>query len=217
MSPIPAVVAAAVMGDFASSIVKVPREVVTSRLQVASHHSPSLGVIVSEILLREGPLGFFRGFWSTTARDCPFMTILFASYEGMKLYSPLTSDSMAICIMYGGCSGGLAGFITTPFDVIKTRVMLTGQQSIKATKDQPSFMLSRSKKQEASSSMARAYSTSSTSTNATPSMVTVARTVWRNQGIGGFFVGAIPRSVWWFCVCSIFFPTYEGMKRFLKE
>ena len=28
-----------------------------------------------------------------------------------------------------------------------------------------------------------------------------------------FFVGAIPRSLWWFCVCSIFFSTYEVMKQ----
>lgn len=120
-APIPSVVVAAVLGDFASSIVKVPREIVTSRLQACTTGSSSFYSVCKDVYKDGGVGGFFRGFWSTTARDCPFMIVLFASYETMKLTAQ--QHSTAHNIVFGGLSGALAGFVTTPFDVIKTQIM----------------------------------------------------------------------------------------------
>ena len=107
----------AVLGDFASSIVKVPREVITSRMQIG--HDSSMHVI-QQIVKRDGVRGLFRGFWSTTARDCPFMIILFGSYEGLK--SRFDVSLLGSTILAGAC-GGVSGLVTTPLDVIKTRIM----------------------------------------------------------------------------------------------
>jgi hypothetical protein len=159
-----------------SSIVKVPREVITARLQsgmdqaiIAANPSSSPAYLTLRTILNEqGPRGLFRGFWSTTARDWPFMVILFSTYESLKqnhhrFVPGATSESKLDALnstLFGGVSGGLAGFLTTPFDVIKTGIM--------------------------------------TSRSAKVSIVGVARDIWASKrGAIGFFAGAVPRSVWW--------------------
>lgn len=120
-------------GDFVSSIVKVPREVITTRVQ--SRVSDSARHVFKEV----GFSGLFRGFWSTTARDWPFMIILFSTYESLKAHRGINNHaqgeiSTLKSTLYGGFSGGLAGFLTTPFDVVKTEVM-TCSNGMKATID----------------------------------------------------------------------------------
>ncbi|KAJ3215180.1 pre-rRNA-processing protein esf1 [Dinochytrium kinnereticum] len=136
LSSITASAISAVVGDLASSIVKVPREVITSRLQTSSGIGPRQ--VIESIIRTQGPAGFFQGFWSTTARDAPFMIILFCTYESFKQYQhrfiitrfPEMDDEIPITTvrstLFGGISGALAGFLTTPFDVIKTKVMTSG-------------------------------------------------------------------------------------------
>jgi solute carrier family 25 S-adenosylmethionine transporter 26 len=128
--------ASAIVGDLVSSIVKVPREVITSRLQVGAdstalalnnRSSPSW-ITFKEILKENGYAGLFRGFWSTTLRDCPFMITLFTTYEAFKLNSSLLTPSYfhsdeagslstVQSILFGGVSGCFAGLLTVPFDV----------------------------------------------------------------------------------------------------
>ncbi|KAI9349480.1 mitochondrial carrier domain-containing protein [Zopfochytrium polystomum] len=216
LGPMAASAVAAVIGDLASSIVKVPREVVTARLQtakVAAGEKPMSSMqMVSSIVRQQGPLGLFRGFWSTTTRDAPFMVILFTTYEAFKQYQhhfvfgiptddedddPLTITTLK-STLFGGVSGALAGFLTTPFDVIKTKVM-TSPVEVGAP--------------------GRA---------AAASMWSVARSLARSAAIpispakrllgpsSAFFTGAAARSVWWFGICSIFFPIYERSKETMR-
>ncbi|KAJ3336113.1 hypothetical protein HDU91_001889 [Kappamyces sp. JEL0680] len=194
---------AACAGDTMSSIVKVPREVITARLQSgmdatflsSQRASPALATL-RLIVQEQGVRGLFRGFWSTTARDWPFMVILFTTYESFKqnhhvfkppsfvssaafMPSPLDQEEESITTLkstiFGGISGALAGFLTTPFDVIKTRIM--------------------TQKTHGSSSIPR-----------------IASQIWDQGRMRAFFVGGGTRSVWWFGVCSIFFPLYETGK-----
>ena len=65
-----------------------------------------------------------EGFVPTLLRDAPFSMMYWTLYENFKLLlstrvsstSKLTNDFIA-----GAGAGGLAAFITTPIDVIKTR------------------------------------------------------------------------------------------------
>jgi solute carrier family 25 S-adenosylmethionine transporter 26 len=195
---------AACVGDTASSIVKVPREVITARLQsgmdaeVLKNSKEGATIQTLKLVLREqGISGLFRGFWSTTLRDWPFMIILFTTYESFKqnhhvfnrnmftIDSRTEDDSEQEEIttlkstIFGGVSGALAGFLTTPFDVIKTRIMTA--RGVLA-----------------------------------PSFSSTVGTIWNSGGSRAFLVGATARSFWWFGICSVFFPLYEGGKNSLK-
>jgi len=126
LAPVPASAVAAVCGDLVSSLAKLPREVLTTRLQTTPNASTFQ--VLRAILYEDGPRGLFRGFVSTTARDVPFMMVLFSTYELLKAeYQGRHGGAIAIptpvATAFGGLAGGLAGFVTTPMDVVKTRIM----------------------------------------------------------------------------------------------
>lgn len=88
------VAVSAVAADLASSVVKVPRELVTQRMQTGHYASSSeavrqiwmkaWGSKTSRSGRQEGLRGLFHGYLSTATRDTPFMVLLFFSYEQFK-------------------------------------------------------------------------------------------------------------------------------------
>lgn len=122
--------AAASLGEIAACSVRVPAEVIKQRAQAA--HYPSSWAAFTSILKNttgEGVwLGLYRGWGSTILREIPFTIIQFPLYEYLKLtrartlgIKEVTPHEGAIC---GMIAGGTAAAITTPLDVIKTRLML---------------------------------------------------------------------------------------------
>ena len=175
----------AMCGDLASSVVKVPREVVTQNLQTGQYGSGMHAF--TSILRRDGPLGLYRGYVSTALRDIPFMIVMFSVYENVKLYSGgLLAKYWWCSALAGAASGGLAGLCTTPVDVVKTRIMTSGLAELKG--------LGRRK-----------------------GMWEVGSELVRSEGWRGLMRGAGARSVWWFCVCGVFFPSYEQSKAMLYD
>jgi len=197
-SPILQNAIAAVCGDLASAVAKVPREVITQRLQTGMYKTASEAI--TTIYRQEGWKGYFTGFLSTTSRDIPFMVVLFVSYEQFKHWKiRLTTTHTRYhhhgnghvdhpwsdfeTILWGGISGALAGFSTTPFDVIKTRIM-----TAKPDLEKPDR-----------------------------SMRTAFLGILRDEGARGLWIGALPRSGWWFCVCSIFFASFERIRALMAD
>ncbi|KAK4299701.1 hypothetical protein Pmani_028035 [Petrolisthes manimaculis] len=123
-------ITAASAGEVTACVVRVPMEVVKQRRQVQQFNS-SLQV-VQDILRNERFRGFFRGYFSTVARDLPFSVIQFPVWEVLKkLWSEnqgyyVDSWQSSLC---GALSGGFAATITTPLDVAKTRIMLAHHSS----------------------------------------------------------------------------------------
>ncbi|ETW01138.1 hypothetical protein, variant [Aphanomyces invadans] len=117
--------ASAAMGETAGCLVRVPTEIVKQNLQTGAFQS--FQESIRSIYGTSGVAGFYRGYWSLLAREIPFSFIQFPLWEGMKtawghhqgeIVSPVQG---AVC---GSISGGFAAFVTTPLDVIKTRLML---------------------------------------------------------------------------------------------
>ena len=229
--------ASAIAGDLASSIVKVPREVVTARLQTGHYDTPThsqAGVVkqkpkgatyaVRTILRSEGIPGLFRGFWSLTLRDWPFMIILFTTYDTLKSVhhnfainnAPPVPDGTVYTheiptlksTLFGGLAGGLAAFVPTPFDVIRARIMTfkaapgTGGATTPNMRQISGMIL----REHVAKTMP---SISSTTVAAIPQRTAISMIPAASRA---FFVGAAPRTVWWFCVCSMFFPIVERCK-----
>ncbi|KAI0989508.1 hypothetical protein GJ496_001248 [Pomphorhynchus laevis] len=109
-------------------IIRVPFEITKQRMQVNRH---SMQSVVAQIMRKNGPFGFYSGFIATLAREIPFAVIQYPLWEAFKKIllnkSELISGNF-ISAVSGLFAGSIAGFITTPLDLIKTRKMLDQTQ-----------------------------------------------------------------------------------------
>lgn len=120
--------AAAAAGDIASSTVRVPFEVVKQRMQSGMYTSARAAV--RGTLAKEGVAGFFSGYGSLVLRELPFDAMQFPLYEYLKAQwarragvEQLETWQSSLC---GSLAGGVSAAVTTPLDVVKTRLMTQG-------------------------------------------------------------------------------------------
>ncbi|GFR69286.1 S-adenosylmethionine mitochondrial carrier protein [Elysia marginata] len=124
---------AATIGDVTSCLIRVPVEIVKQRTQT---HSASSSYSTSiSIYQAEGLHGFYRGYFSMIAREIPFSVIQLPLWEFLKHKCCERSRQCATPAQSTVCAavaGGLAGALTTPLDVVKTRIMLAQIGTVEA-------------------------------------------------------------------------------------
>ncbi|KAI9679437.1 MAG: S-adenosylmethionine transporter [Caeruleum heppii] len=147
---------AASVGEVAACAVRVPTEVVKQRAQASQHASSWLAL--KDILSRRKVIGLtglwkelYRGWGVTILREVPFTVIQFPIWEALKAWRSEQKRSYATTgrkasstdvtavesALFGSLSGAVAAALTTPLDVLKTRMML-------AQEKQPLLLLTRS-------------------------------------------------------------------------
>ncbi|KAK9833663.1 hypothetical protein WJX74_002192 [Apatococcus lobatus] len=127
--------AAGVVATLVNDGVMVPFDVVKQRLQVA--RSPYKGVTdcIMKMLRYEGVGAFYRSFRTTIVMNVPFTAVHFATYESAKTAMARWAgreqeeETLLVQLLAGGTAGGVAAGVTTPLDVVKTRLQLQGVHS----------------------------------------------------------------------------------------
>ena len=129
--------AAASVGEVAACAVRVPTEVVKQRAQAMEYRS-SPAALAAIIAKRKaiGAYGVFRelyrGWNITVMREVPFTIIQFPLWEAMKEWRTRTQGTDQITALdsavFGSLAGAVAAGITTPLDVLKTRMMLSRER-----------------------------------------------------------------------------------------
>ncbi|KAH9607971.1 hypothetical protein KSS87_006258 [Heliosperma pusillum] len=118
---------AGAVGGLAASLIRVPTEVIKQRMQTGQFASAPDAVRL--IVAKEGFKGLYAGYRSFLLRDLPFDAIQFCLYEqirfGYKLAAKRDLNDPENAVI-GAFAGALTGAITTPLDVIKTRLMVQG-------------------------------------------------------------------------------------------
>ncbi|KAK6621704.1 hypothetical protein RUM44_001511 [Polyplax serrata] len=137
-------VVSATASEVITSVFRVPLEVVKQRKQTSDTKST---YIIKKTLEREGWLGLYRGFWSTLLREIPFAAIQYPLWEMMiqqfillQNGRELTALETAYC---GAAAGAIAAVVTTPMDVIKTRIMLEEKDRIDKMKKHLNYNIVR--------------------------------------------------------------------------
>ncbi|KAK3352981.1 mitochondrial carrier domain-containing protein [Lasiosphaeria hispida] len=225
-----AYLASGFLGDFAASIVYVPSEVLKTRLQLQGRHNnpyfksgynyKGTADAVRVIVRNEGFSALFHGYKATLGRDLPFSALQFMFYEQGQSWAHRWVGSRDIGwqleLLTGAAAGGLAGTMTCPLDVVKTRL----QTQVHPDAAGPAAELSNSAAKQSGKKdghgkpavesatqklQKRLISTSSPSTHTprpgavalhTSSVVTGLKIIYKTEGFGGWFRGVGPRAVW---------------------
>ncbi|RLN34931.1 putative S-adenosylmethionine carrier 2, chloroplastic [Panicum miliaceum] len=119
---------AGAIGGAASSLIRVPTEVVKQRMQMSQFKTAPDAVRL--IVAKEGIKGLYAGYGSFLLRDLPFDAIQFCIYEQLRIGYRLAAKrdlKDAENAIIGAFAGAITGALTTPLDVMKTRLMIQGQ------------------------------------------------------------------------------------------
>ncbi|XP_030544054.1 protein MITOFERRINLIKE 1, chloroplastic [Rhodamnia argentea] len=116
---------AGAMGNIVSSAIMVPKELITQRMQ-AGAKGRSWEVLL-RILEKDGVLGLYAGYSATLLRNLPAGVLSYSSFEYLKAAVLSKTKQANLEPLQSVCCGALAGAIsaslTTPLDVVKTRLM----------------------------------------------------------------------------------------------
>eukprot|EP00127_Corallochytrium_limacisporum_P001364 Clim_evm3s54 gene=Clim_evmTU3s54 len=172
-----------------------PLELIRTKMQAARNHGfRKVFTIVKQQAHDAGITSLWRGLTPTLLRDVPFSAMYFSGYEYLKprfrssLQQRFGGDHLFLsAFLSGATSGAFSAFVTTPFDVIKTKMQadqITGPY-------EPNARIK-------------------------PAME-VTRDIYRHQGIRGFFVGLSPRLAKVAPACAIMISSYETTKKIFRD
>jgi hypothetical protein len=220
------------IADLAASVVYVPSEVLKTRLQLQGRYNNpyfnsgynyrSTSDALRTIIRQEGFSALFHGYKATIFRDLPFSALQFAFYEQehrlAKEWVGSRDIGLGLEVLTAATAGGMAGVITCPMDVVKTRIQT--QQNPDAVK--PSSPSSKVAAEHASTKESPRQHTSSQTTSSlrthsrpistggastsvrapgtprldTSSFFTGLKMIYQTEGFSGWFRGVGPRGVW---------------------
>lgn len=203
---------AASIAETAACLIRVPTEVIKSRQQTMTYGKGTTTFQAFKKVFQEAGLrGYYRGFGSTVGREIPFTCIQFPLYERLKLEmarSRARSQSSSITTLSdeelvrnlptwqaglaGSIAGAIAAGLTTPLDVVKTRIMLHTKQAAGVGSSPAAAM---------ADSLPRGVNT-----DIIPTLLHIGRT----EGIKTLFSGFVPRTMWIGLGGAVFLGTFDA-------
>lgn len=228
------------LGDLGASVVYVPSEVLKTRLQLQGRHNNpyfhsgynyrGMTDAARTIVRTEGLSALFYGYKATLFRDLPFSALQFMFWEQAQNWARGWKQSRDIGVplefLTGAGAGGLAGAITCPLDVVKTRLQTQVNPEVAATAATTAPAGHASLKSGSSPPQKRLISTSSPSTHTprpgavslkTSSVYTGLKLIYRTEGVAGWFRGIGPRVVWTSIQSGCMLLLYQTILRKLDE
>ncbi|KAK4395789.1 Mitochondrial magnesium exporter 1 [Sesamum angolense] len=174
----------------------------------------------------QGLKGLYAGYWSTLARDVPFAGLMVTFYEAFKNMTQygkqnlfpnanLHSNSSFEGLLLGGLAGGLSAYLTTPLDVVKTRLQVqgiatsTGIVLMTSLNGINIFGSSGSLCGKAKNGFdvldAKCFSRYN-------GWLDALYKIWLAEGVRGMFRGSIPRITWYIPASALTFMAVEFLR-----
>ncbi|KAG8935264.1 hypothetical protein FRC03_002150 [Tulasnella sp. 419] len=178
------------------SSVASPLELFRTRLQSTPSHPDvphTLRSVLSGVramVRAQGVQSLWKGLGPTLWRDVPFSGIYWAGYESLKAQLNKTGrEGPIVAFASGAISGTTAAFLTSPFDVLKTRRQ----------------------------ALLHAVTTTSHGKKAMTATIPMVRHIIKTEGVKALYAGLTPRMVKIAPACGIMISCYEGVERFFEK
>lgn len=240
--PLPLVHASASsLAELVSCAILTPAEVIKQNAQMVNISTSSSTSAATNATLqtlrkfRSNPLALWRGYTALAGRNLPFTAMQFPMFEALKVRIKGWRDgrgatkggiveSACITAVSAGSAGAVAAVITTPIDVVKTRVMLSaGRESESASTSTSSSQQQQQQQQgkrrgKYSTGLADALGNLRTQeSQARKSGWQVGQEIFREKGMKGLWRGGALRAVWTFVGAGLYLGAYESGRVYLAK
>ncbi|KAG9779492.1 hypothetical protein ABEF93_005080 [Exophiala dermatitidis] len=202
--------------ELVSCAILTPAEVVKQNAQMLRAGSSRAASFEVFRHFKKHPTRLWSGYTALAARNLPFTALQFPVFESLKGYfmrkrqqkkggQPVDGifERARITALSAGIAGSGAAWITTPIDVVKTRIMLAAgsgddgpKQDLKAKSS--NFLLHGVQGQRKSG-------------------LTVAREILAGEGVRGLFRGGLLRAGWTAIGSGLYLGCYEGGRFYLES
>ncbi|KAH6718989.1 mitochondrial carrier protein-like protein [Leptodontidium sp. MPI-SDFR-AT-0119] len=198
--------AASAIAELVSCFILTPAEVLKQNAQVirrpagssASKTAFQPSVTLQALRQFNKPSQLFRGYTALAAHNLPFTAMQFPMFEHLKesikahrkekgIFTGGLMETALVTAVSAGSAGSVAAVITTPVDVVKTRIML----SAAAENSEAEAKKKVEKAKKAGQSLKKLAKQKG---GTKKSGLTVAREVMRENGVKGLFKGGILRA-----------------------
>ncbi|KAH7314637.1 hypothetical protein KP509_21G012300 [Ceratopteris richardii] len=118
-----------ILATVTSDAVFTPMDVVKQRLQLPGNTYRGLIDCVQKLIRDEGMKAFYSSYKTTVVMNAPYTATHFATYEDglMNCWPDRTKEeNLFVHLFAGGAAGASASAVTTPLDVVKTRLQCQG-------------------------------------------------------------------------------------------
>jgi len=221
-----------------SCAILTPAEVIKQNAQMVKAGSPTNATVQTLAKFRSNPLALWRGYTALAGRNLPFTAMQFPMFEwgkkGIKEYRDRRGlstgsifESGVITAFSAGSAGAVAAVITTPVDVVKTRIML-------AAADAAAPDVSQIQAQPKTNGLVDAFGKSVASSKDTvksavknlnpmtgpeakgrQSSWAIGQEIVREKGVRGLWRGGALRGVWTFVGAGLYLGAYESGRVYL--
>jgi Mitochondrial carrier protein len=182
-TPLLAFCLAGMAGDAVGSVVRVPAEIVNKKLQLGLARDWRAAVRAS-FLTPSGLEGTLASWKAVALRDVPYGGIQIALYEALRpaLRAALGAAGTPVDVAAGAAAGLVAAVVTTPADVLVTRMSAQNPQCYLETR---AFM---------------------------SPLATARRMAREPDGLRALWAGAAERGLYYAPLIGVFFAAYEAAK-----
>ena len=218
-----------------SCFILTPAEVLKQNAQMVRKSSSNTSLVNTRSRIFDGnatltalkkfnsPAQLWRGFTVLASRNLPFTAMQFPMFEylrtgiytyreGKGLQTGSLLETALVTALSAGMAGSVAAVVTTPIDVVKTRIMLSaGGESEEA------MQARQTATRGASAQRGDIERLKQTSKASSQGALAIAKEISRSEGVRGFFQGGALRGIWTALGSGLYLGAYECGRRYLER
>jgi len=192
-----------------------------------SHTTKAFDGSATMVALRrfKKPGQLWTGYTALAARNLPFTAMQFPMFEHFKksikayrerhkISSGTLLENGIMTAISAGTAGSIAAVITTPIDVVKTRIMLAAGSG---GDEKSSPHIARDIEGQSRDAKAEVSRTQKAVKSGRSSAFAIGRDVMRTEGIKGLFRGGALRGVWTALGMGLYLGVYESGRSYLEN
>lgn len=236
-TPLPSPIAHSVAssaGELVSCLILTPAEVLKQNAQMVSRKQrPSApnkvfdgNATIQALRKFNSPTQLWRGYTALAGRNLPFTAMQFPMFEHLRTsilaYRKRLGVSTGslweigtVTATSAGSAGAVAAVITTPIDVVKTRIMLSAADSTQPRGEDQRKIIKELEAQ-GKDPKAEIEKAQQAARGGRAGGLAVGKEILRTEGVKGLFRGGALRGLWTALGSGLYLGVYESGRRYLE-